>query len=617
MLRYYHSLELRWKMMLPLILLTALWAGTGTYLLIRTRITEVQAGVGSELQRQVVDVQGAYSDLVINHVELVRFAANTQGVAVAVASRDRAGLDRLVRPLLVASRAEVMSVMDNKGAELLTLWRAGNQVEDGASGLPQDVRGRINAQSIGASLDKTVLISPSARGVVLFAAGAVRNADGPVGALGVGSRVTTWTDRMRSTQFEKIGGTTAIYDGKGLFVGGTGRVPRLPPKRIMEAMSSYEIGGGQPFLTGDLPGREGQVPGRVGVFLPEGSVFGPVQRTATLIGLMGMLALFGAIGLGLLLARAITRPLRLVSQTARLIANGNLSIRADVREGGEIGTLGADINDMAVALQASHEQLERRVDERTEELRLANKELAKVGQAKSDFLANMSHELRTPLNAIIGYSELMSDPFFGTPKLAEVRKHSKVIQTSGQHLLEMINDILDLSKIEAGKLELQCRNVAVRKVFRDVIGVMQPLATAKNISLKAQLSKAPDHMWVDEKRLREILLNLVSNAVKFTPEGGSVTVTVLDDAGALEAQVADTGIGIAKEFQARIFEQFIQVDGSYARKQEGTGLGLALSKRLVELHGGSIDVESEQGSGSVFTFKIPAGRHITKVEEGL
>ncbi|MEO7804655.1 MAG: ATP-binding protein [Actinomycetota bacterium] len=600
-------MDLRWKMMLPLTLLTLLWAGTGTYLLTRTRVTESQVGVGLELQRQVVKAQGLYSDLVINQVELVRFAANTQGVSAAVVASDKTTLDGLLRPLLLASRAEVLVVLDRSGAELVTLWRDGNQIDFGPSGLSQDVRGQINAESNGSLLDKTVVITASARGAVLLAAGAVRDVKGSVGSLGVGSRVNSLTEKLTSKEFDEAGGQFALYDGLGRYVASTGRVPKLRALTIGKPMSSYSTIGDQPFLMGNLPGRDGKVPGRVAAFLPPDSVYGPVKRTAKLIGGLGLLALFGVIGLGLVLARAITRPLHRVAEVARAIAHGDLSTRADVRQGDEIGILGEAFNEMAIKLQASYEELEQRVEERTEELRAANKQLARVGQAKSDFLANMSHELRTPLNAIIGYSELMSDPFFGTPKPADVRKHSKAIQASGQHLLGLINDILDLSKIEAGKLVLYCENVPVRKVFRDVVEVMQPMARAKSINLKAKLSKAPDFVRADEKRLRQILLNLVSNAIKFTPDGGSVTVSATNGDGSLHASVEDTGIGVAREFQDRVFEQFLQVDGSYARKQEGTGLGLALTKRLVELHGGSVGLMSEEGVGSTFTFDVPVG----------
>ena len=327
-------------------------------------------------------------------------------------------------------------------------------------------------------------------------------------------------------------------------------------------------------------------------------------RAAGLIVLWALAAL-GVVA-GLLVARAVTGRIGRVSEAAGRIAEGDFSARAAVARGDEIGALGAAFDAMAERLQRWHELLEHRVDERTGELTKANNELARIVQAKSDFLANISHELRTPLNTILGYSEILSDDaFFGTPTPEEVRRQAGAIHQSGRHLLVLINDLLDLAKIEAGKLDLHVEDVEFRSTVKDVLMFMEPLARSKAQTLRTRIGKAPRHLPVDEKRLRQILLNLLSNAVKFTREGGLITVEAVEAGEALMFSVTDTGVGIAPEEQRRIFYPFLQEEGSYNRKQEGTGLGLSLTRELVELHGGRIWVQSEKGRGSRFSFTIP------------
>ena len=231
--------------------------------------------------------------------------------------------------------------------------------------------------------------------------------------------------------------------------------------------------------------------------------------------------------------------------------------------------------------------------------------------AKSQFLANMSHELRTPLNAIIGFSEILSDRTFGDLNDRQL-KYSNNILNSGRHLLQLINDILDLAKVEAGRVELMRNTFSVAKVLPEVQTIVKTLANKKNISLEFELTPDLPALFADEAKFKQVMYNLLSNAIKFTPDGGKVFVTAgvqnANGSGSfLKIAVADTGIGVKKKDQERVFNEFEQVDSSYGRQQQGTGLGLALTKRLIEMHGGRIWVESEgiEGKGSTFTFVIP------------
>ncbi|MFQ5840138.1 MAG: GAF domain-containing protein, partial [Candidatus Methylomirabilales bacterium] len=249
--------------------------------------------------------------------------------------------------------------------------------------------------------------------------------------------------------------------------------------------------------------------------------------------------------------------------------------------------------------------LEQIVQTRTAELRQRNFELEAANRAKSQFLTTMSHELRTPLNAILGFSELLQDQAFG-PLTPKQQRYVQNIWTSGRHLLELINDVLDLAKVEAGKLQLHLDPFDVRAVLQAACDHIRPQATANGLELTLDLGSDLPHLYADPLRLKQILYNLLSNAVKFTPSGGRVTIRVRSVDSDMEFAVQDTGIGIKQEDLPRLFETFTQLDASLGRQHQGTGLGLALTKNLVELHGGRIWVESPgEGQGSIFTFTLP------------
>jgi signal transduction histidine kinase len=239
-----------------------------------------------------------------------------------------------------------------------------------------------------------------------------------------------------------------------------------------------------------------------------------------------------------------------------------------------------------------------------EELEQRRREVEAASQAKSRFLASMSHELRTPLNSIIGFSELLQTGVAGTVNEKQGEYLGDVVG-SGKHLLSLINDVLDLSKVEAGKLDLHPADVDLRAIVEQVGSVMHPLADAKSIDLSVDVAVDLGTVHHDGGRLRQILLNLVSNAVKFTPDGGRVTIAARPLGNDFELAVRDTGIGLSEADLATIFEEFRQIDSAYARTQQGTGLGLALVKRFVELMGGSIAVTSAPGAGSTFAIRLP------------
>jgi len=248
------------------------------------------------------------------------------------------------------------------------------------------------------------------------------------------------------------------------------------------------------------------------------------------------------------------------------------------------------------ALAIQNARLFREIEDKSRQLEAASRH-------KSEFLANMSHELRTPLNAVIGFSEVLSEGMFGeiNEKQAE---YLRDILESGRHLLSLINDILDLSKIEAGRMELEAADFDLPSAIDNALTLVRERATRRGITLGRTIDDRLGIVRGDERKVKQVFLNLLSNALKFTPEGGRINVSAHLQDGAAEIAVADTGVGIAPEDQEAIFEEFRQV-GTADKKVEGTGLGLALSRKFIELHGGRVWVKSELGKGSTFTFTLP------------
>ncbi len=338
-------------------------------------------------------------------------------------------------------------------------------------------------------------------------------------------------------------------------------------------------------------------------------------------------------GLWWILSRSIARPIQAIEESARKLAEGDLKQRVNVVSNDEIGSLAREFNRMAESLEHYYETLEKKVKERTEELRIANEELykkkkeleikneelARASQMKSQFLANVSHELRTPLNSIIGFSELLQDRAFGELNEKQMQ-YVKFIHSSGVHLLQLINSILDLSKIEAGRMEVVPEEFVLTEMLSEILTTIKPLAHKKNITIEMKDTPASPVIVADKAKFKQIMLNLLSNAVKFNVEGGKVTVDWdireeprgTDFERYLYISVEDTGIGIKDNDLDRIFKEFEQLEPTITREHGGTGLGLALTKKLVELHNGEIWVESEFGRGSRFTVKLPQG--VKKIE---
>jgi signal transduction histidine kinase len=311
------------------------------------------------------------------------------------------------------------------------------------------------------------------------------------------------------------------------------------------------------------------------------------ETSVLVVAGFGAVSIALALALGYAISWSLIGPVRQIEARLDQIAAGDFSHQVDVPNRDELGALATDLNRMSQELGRAYGRLE-----------TANRH-------KSQFVASMSHELRTPLNAIIGFADVLQEQLFG-PLNARQQRYVQHIAGSGRHLLALINDILDLSKVEAGRMELELAPVALGELLENGLTMLRGRATSHGIELHLQLDPRIACVQADERKVKQIVFNLLSNAVKFTPDGGRVDIVLQAVAGdTVQISVRDSGPGIAPEDRERIFEEFEQAGRGVLRAQEGTGLGLAVAKQMVELHGGQIWVQSQPDAGSTFSFTLP------------
>jgi signal transduction histidine kinase len=504
---------------------------------------------------------------------------------------------------------------------------------------------------------------PERRGVFLHASVPVRHPDGPIVGVAVGRIPLSGLDRMlrEDTGFAGRGEFGILWDARGVRLShptqpslqfrpfeplledtrdrlvAEGRYgPRtrsllqvkVPITGILERSRWLLYDHGlEPHLRVDTPAGPfyaALVPLRsqrwvYGIFSPEAAILAAVREESRRAVLVVILTALGAAAAGLSAARWVVRPLRRVGQTANAIAAGDMSRRVGLRQADEAGQLAAAFDAMADALAAKDaelrgyaDHLEQRVGEQTAELRelVASEQQARhraeeANRLKDEFLSTVSHELRTPLNAILGWTWILLGDRLD-PEGA--RRAVQTIERNARAQSQIIDDLLDVSRIVTGKLRLKMRPVALEGIVEAAVEGVRPASDAKGIKVESRIDPGPDgsELRCDPARLQQVVWNLLSNAVKFTPQGGRVEVAVDEPDGQARIRVSDTGIGIPPDFLPYVFDRFRQADSSTTRTYGGLGLGLSIVRQLVELHGGTVDVESEgEGLGSVFTVRLP------------
>ena len=331
----------------------------------------------------------------------------------------------------------------------------------------------------------------------------------------------------------------------------------------------------------------------------------------------GLLAGTGAmVAFYTIIQRVILRPIRQLRAQVNNIADGNYDIRSSIKTGDEYERLSDAFNHMLDNLMESQHKLEqanKNLDAKISQLSEKNIELFKANKIKSEFLANMSHEFRTPLNAILGFAELLREK--PAVDVEKSKRWAENIVSSGRSLLNMINDLLDLAKAESAKMEIYIDKTSVPKLLEGLTAFFSPLTEQKTIKVRLDVADDIPPIETDSQKVQQILYNLLSNAIKFTPEQGRIQIAaMMRDDTTVRISITDTGPGISKEDQEKIFEKFHQLDGSITRKGEGTGLGLAICQQLADLLAASIDLESTPGEGSTFSLDLPVNLKILRDE---
>lgn len=344
----------------------------------------------------------------------------------------------------------------------------------------------------------------------------------------------------------------------------------------------------------------------VKIGIPTGAIVDQVHfNKAILLSTALVTALLIMGGSYVIVRYVIVKPVKHLKEVSDAISAGELNVRSEIQTGDEFEDLSHAFNRMLrnlVSMQDRWRKVHGDLDRKVDELAQANLALYESNRLKSDFLATMSHELRTPLNSILGFSEvLLSSEQLNDKQLRWVHN----IQSSGERLLNLINDILDLAKIEAGKMQVRLEEFSIHDVCEGLLNMFRPMAEKKNIDLRGQVDPAIPLLRQDVIKLQQILSNLVSNAIKFTPEGGRVLLKVETDLHQLVLTVVDTGVGIAPEDQELVFEKFRQSGNPLTREHAGTGLGLSIVRELSKLLGGGVTLQSELGRGSTFTVRLP------------
>ena len=599
------DLPLFWKVLLPFLVLLLLLGTVGTFLLVRGLTDRANEALNRDLTERSLAARSAVHDRELYVLESARFAANLQGIAGAVQTGDREAVASLMQSVLALKTDLTLVAVVNHGGEGIAQF---SRARPGEATVADPVVSWASSPVVApvlASLDDSArasFIGFGDRAAVALATtvcGGTESCD-PVGAIVVGVDAAHVIAGPRSSGPDTNAGV-ALYDRDHRLVASSGRVPGQSESPSSSGFVRHResVDGAEVATLSSPLNLQGERAGSLAVWMPTNPTFASVRSAAVRLGVILLAAMVGVVAIGAALSRFLLAQVRPLVATNRALGAGDLTARAPVLGGDELGELAAGVNQMADALQSSHETLESRVQERTAEVERLLRE-------RTDFFTAVSHEFRTPLAIILGQAEMLSDPSF-EKKAAWFAQAGPVLKDAGGQLLDFVNDILEISKADAGRIDLNIEDVRVDALLRGLRPTIDQLAATGDLRAEVKVPRRLPPVHADETRLRQVVLDLVDNAVKYTPAGGEVRVTASAAGSAVEIHVTDTGVGIPTDEADRLFEPFYRVKGTRTQKgQPSSGLGLALVQRLVEAQGGTVCFDSTPGQGTTFVVALPS-----------
>lgn len=612
---WFRRLGLLWKLLLPLVGMTLAVGMLGAFLTVRHLTARAEVDLDQDLFRRSTIAEATLRDHGLRLAESVRFGANLEGAPEAVAGGDVARVRELLASVPAARPSlDLVVVADRDGVGIVEVTRAADGFRIGAGRQWGDLPGAPAPASSAPPAGPGAALVRVDEGPVLAVAGPIQVDGQVVGTLiaGIDARAAA-----RSAA-DRAGVAVDIYEPSGRLFAASGerRAGEPPPPvaegsrvRRTERLDGEEVA----VLYGPLDVVRDQV-GLVAVRLPVAPAFAAARGAALRVAALVVMAMAGIVGLGALIARMILRQVRPLVTTNRALGRGELSARAPVLGDDELGELARGLNLMAEQLQAGHEELELRVAVRTEELARVYRDALHAEQGRSELFAELVHELRNQVLVIAGYADLMADPSFDPGPPDWRLRYGTAIAGATDELRGRIDEVLDLAKAEAGKMDFDLEAVSVADVMAEMSTTVVALARRGDLGAEIQVPDDLPRVRADRRRLGQILMNLVSNAVKYTPPGGRIRIFARAVRDRVEVAVEDTGIGIPEEAGEQVFQPFYRVSATAAAQGgfASTGLGLAVTRRLVQGQGGRIWYASRPGQGTTFAFTLPIERRVRR-----
>lgn len=605
------NLGLIWKLLIPLVAMTVSVGLLGTFFTVRHLTDQAEIDLEQDLFRRSAAAQAAVRDLRLELADAVNFGANILGVPDAVARRDAPAAQELLASVAaVHGGVDVLVFAGIDGVGIVEAVRDARGLQIGA-GTDWD------APTIGEDvLSRAGPTAPLRTGFVRVSGAWVLATGGPVildgqvvGTLIVGVGADAVTELAR----ERAAAPVEIFNrARTLVASSDAQVSETEPPAVS--------GGGFVRRIGEVDGRRtatlyglldlgSQAVGTLAVRVPTGPAFDAVEGATTRLSLVVILAMAGIVALGIAFTQVILRQVRPLVAANERLGRGDLTARAPVRGRDELGELAMGLNLMAEQLEAAQSELEMRVAARTEELERLYRDGAKIEQGRADLFAEIAHEFRNHLFAVAGFAELMQLPTGPPTDPGWEREYGSVIGQAVGQMRNRVDQLLDLAETEAPEASFEFQEVSLDEFIGELRGTMVALARRGEIELVVTLADDLPVLRADRRRLEQVVMNLVSNAVKYTPPGGRIGLDLRGEGDRIVLEVEDTGVGIPEGAGDHIFEPFYRASGTVAhRGMASSGLGLALTKRLVEGHRGTIEYRSVTGAGSTFTVKLPVTR---------